>query len=1351
MENDGSIKMADSTTIPDNLGPNQTRVLDSANRNFESVVYQRKKPPLSCEVNLTGNLAAKHAQEVFQSMSASGWRIIGSVRDNQAEATLRVGDISCSFQLPPNTIRLIANDRGTESDSLIAWVNGEQVLVQGSSSLTDQNNTITLALPPASSSRVDFVFLEVWRKLITPEDLTIPRYGNVLYGGSDNFPNDLVDPAINIETTLRIQVQYRIRVVSGIDIEAFSDGFDPNVVFVQGPLTNPISTCDHAFFSQVPGDPGLWRAGVGDTAAQDQLQTVDGYTYAIPMFAINRRNSSTYDPAVRANGAGKTLADYLVGKPSDRPDDKYSNWIVADDILDLRHRIAPVENAKEIGEEAFQRLVSGTLRSKMGINLVGEDRLGPTLTVIDGVTPGPAGWYTQIGSPFDGIRRVFANAAVSQDDNIDVRNVNQKTGISNINGAPWAIGDQVQLSTPFPYPVGTRITSLDDAYANQGTQTLPLINDTGAAILVGVGPFILSNNGQPDTDPWQSETANINPPPLIGETLSATTWGPNRFIAVGQLGEIFISDSVGVQWKNVYSSGAQLTGVASGTTNITAVGLLSQAFYSIDLGETWAPATVAPTGDFNAVTWSDALGLFAAVGNTGAIATSPDGNFWTNLPPASIDDLTSIAWSPDLTLFVAVGVNGAIVNSADGITWSTALIYGSLGAPNYSSIAWGNGLFLLGGSNTFNEAVASYSIDGNTQIASCTLAAVTYQPTFSSIVYLNTVNKFILTNPGVSPGFIAVSDPDFFSNFKIQAPQLVAPDNVLGCAWGQSIQVNGLNSPLVTVEIVTAHGLGSNNLYFDYTIDYANGQNGFSLLPDKMLEIRQESPSTAPYIAPRDQDIRVRTADPVIINSDTTRFSTMSFRGANDQEPWNFGQQMIYDTTGPGSNIISFPNTLYNCPISGVASVSDGAAFRNIQNVSRTATTYTVQYSGAPILPTSPIELGLYTGLKFFDTNKQGRAILDSYQMVEFVPIESADGFRTAFTLDTGTSPIIAIASNETLNGIGFAYINLAGTDIYTPLLNNNVNLPTDSTKARTVIEFAVPPTAGALIRVPLLVHSPIEPGDGYLFFYRTVPYQGWLDSSSSSPIEAVVSSTVTTAGSGGISNYTVTRGFAQVLASSPIVNGLETDWSSSVQAGDIFYSDLNFKYVVLEVINDTSLIINSPSPFSTGFQFYHIFRPDRPATQANLFERLPTLNAVNDSQGINDQISTNVGLPSQTLETRIISRPQDIISRDFEDVQIGVTPADRGFSEIHITGENLLGFGNLGLLYEPLQTAPNFQKTYQSYVVNKDGNGELYLMVVGSETHNSDTTTMLNPNSNSDTVDMFRMPGRPLTVRRPV
>lgn len=307
------------TTSSDNLGLNQTRVLDSANRSFESVTYQRKKPPLSCEVNLTGKLASDHAQDIFHATSPSGWINIGSIRDNVLENLTLSGDVICSSAYARNSFKLIAKDKGVANGQCMAWVNGMKIVVEGSTS-TDENNIITLPDPSTSGSAVYFVFLEAWRKLITPSDV-VYKNGNILYIGLDNPPNDLIDPAIDIETSLRIQVQYRIRVAE-VDIENYPSGFGPTVT-LQGPLVNPLG--GSYSFSPVSGDPGLWRAGVNDSATQTLIGTVDGYTYAIPMFAIAQRNTTPYDPVSASNGSGRTLANYLAGVTSDRPDNKYSD------------------------------------------------------------------------------------------------------------------------------------------------------------------------------------------------------------------------------------------------------------------------------------------------------------------------------------------------------------------------------------------------------------------------------------------------------------------------------------------------------------------------------------------------------------------------------------------------------------------------------------------------------------------------------------------------------------------------------------------------------------------------------------------------------------------------------------------------------------------------------------------------------------------------------------------------------------------------------------------------------------------------------------------------------------------
>ena len=200
-----------------NYGPNQTRVLEYYDRSFDKVIYQRRKPPLSSEVNLAGDLASEHSQDLAKFLVPSGWSIVGDLKDGAVESDSDAGDVLCSSAYTANTFKVMALDKGLEKFSLISYVNGWKLLVQGSSSAPDENNIITLADPPSIDYRIDFVFLEIWKKLLSTTDV-VYKWGDVLYGGT-NPTNDLIDPAINIETSRRVQLQYRIRVVSDIDIE----------------------------------------------------------------------------------------------------------------------------------------------------------------------------------------------------------------------------------------------------------------------------------------------------------------------------------------------------------------------------------------------------------------------------------------------------------------------------------------------------------------------------------------------------------------------------------------------------------------------------------------------------------------------------------------------------------------------------------------------------------------------------------------------------------------------------------------------------------------------------------------------------------------------------------------------------------------------------------------------------------------------------------------------------------------------------------------------------------------------------------------------------------------------------
>lgn len=1009
--------------MSDYLGPNQTRVLDDTNRSFESVVYQRKKPPLSSEVNLTSDLASIHAQDVAKLVVPSGWAVIGDLKDETPEVESFSGDVICSSSYAANTVKLIALDKGVETQSLVACVNGWNVVVQGTSS-GDENNIILLDAPSTIGNRVDFVFLEVWRYLLQPDDV-VYSHGNFLYGGV-NYSNDLIDPAAGIETSLRIQLQYRIR-VAPTNIESYPSGFDPTTVFAQGSSTTPL-TCTSANFSPVPGDPGLWRAGAGDAAA---FNTVDGYTYAIPMFAIARRNTSDYSVDIRSNGAGKALADYLNDEPSDRPDNRYSDWVVSDDILDMRSKATSSDNMKELCESSFQKLTSGKLRGKLEKITLGEDLFAKTIVQVDAVSNIDKSGSTLIKQTNDGIRRIFSNAAINQPASIIVKTVNDKS--QGTIGFNWAASDEVEIETT-GYPTGSTIVSVEEVYTLTGIKVSP-------------GDYTVA-----------------------------------------------------------------------------------------DLGTSTASITI----------------------------------------------------------------------------------------------------------------VSGSSIIGN-----------------------------------------------------------------------------------------------SYPLTVDYTIGFASGLNGLTRLPEEMLEFRNEN-ITSEIIASTDNDIPVRSASPVSTTQGVFQ-NMLSNKGGNTTEAYNFGHQMTYHVVGDGSNIVRFNRTLFTAyNILGVVSVRVGVSYLTPTSVSRSLTEYEIILPSTVAIGTD-IELVLYVGTKFFEINKQSRAITDTLEMSELVPVETATGSLTSFTLDSTNQAIQALGSNISVNGFGIAYVN----NVQTTLLTPNSGLPTDSTKFRAEIEFSSAPASGALIEIPVLMKSAISSVEGYNFLYHAVPYQGLLDSTTTGVIEAVGPSLTTTAGSGAITDTTYSTGTATFTLDSTTVQGTGTGWLSGAKAGYVIHSDTapTKKYAITEVLAEDSLTISTKSEFSAGGS-YSITAEGVPFYRANIMDRLPTYDSTNDSNGRSENISTAVSDGFPVLETRIVSKVQDIVDSTAGSVVFGVNSADRGRSQVHIP-DAPLGLGNLGLKFEKLDSTGNYQKTYQSYILNKENNGRLYLMVVGSETDGSNSSRYLNEGSNLDTVDIFEMPGRPLTVRR--
>lgn len=186
--------------------------------------------------------------------------------------------------------------------------------------------------------------------------------------------DDAIHPDTNIETSKRVQVQYKIRYADGADPNSFPEaGLGSSAIVGLGPN----ATGQYAFENMGPvtGDYGLWRAKC--------TNTVDGYCYAIPMFFVARRNTTSYSSTANANGEYKA-------NTAIRPDLLTAAMITSGDILDVRRR-SVIPALAEMVSKNTDLLLSNNLRTNLSRDSVGGDKYGTTLLQVDRVGAGTQG------------------------------------------------------------------------------------------------------------------------------------------------------------------------------------------------------------------------------------------------------------------------------------------------------------------------------------------------------------------------------------------------------------------------------------------------------------------------------------------------------------------------------------------------------------------------------------------------------------------------------------------------------------------------------------------------------------------------------------------------------------------------------------------------------------------------------------------------------------------------------------------------------------------------------------------------------------------------------------------------
>jgi hypothetical protein len=625
-----------------------SRDLDPKNYAWDSVVHQFNRPLLDSELNLAQDLLNKKLTTPSGVLSSQATRDAGKI----VFETPFTGDSPNKVSNPS----FLANTLNIERFK--ASVNGMLVDVKGTNSTDPSMNRVTLSEPLETGSLVDFVFLEVWRKEVTPSmgararlriaspldndtlsfadsvttvtltagvdfqvsnsspetarnlsdainnhggqglgltvgnvkvtsetrgtqylflSLTGGSQGNsptfnitpnstgvtvvgVPAGGSDGegkpnankvyyagnldshsslyLDDNIQDPTLNVSSSRRVQVQYRLRVhqIFNYAVSQNIFGFEHFNLRAQGSNQAPLNNFS---FSKHIEDTGLWYSGSGSESDSENLGTVDGYIYAIPVAFVYRRNKPVsgtegFQPLDRYNTgvlhdhdgsslSGNIYIDNVPATDSDRPDGLFADEISEEDVLDLRRKVFPqgLDLSSELRRQ-YHSLLDGTnktwIASAHNLADTGNGTAGISHTPLMCDVFGSSANTLNIGNhkrDFNHFSRRFSNAPVVERVFIVILPSagGNPQGVSYTNSHPvqtgWHEGDVVEvdisqldskgdinwqpldiLHTPvngINLPAGTKVTDIGLCWHNDGHYVNTIAQDVVFTSILGLG------------------------------------------------------------------------------------------------------------------------------------------------------------------------------------------------------------------------------------------------------------------------------------------------------------------------------------------------------------------------------------------------------------------------------------------------------------------------------------------------------------------------------------------------------------------------------------------------------------------------------------------------------------------------------------------------------------------------------------------------------------------------------------------------------------------------------------------------------------------------------------------------
>jgi hypothetical protein len=427
-----------------------SRTLDPSGRSFLQIVGLHDRRLLDCEINLIQQIQDLKRRTTLGDTTCSGVLTYAPFVFNQATAQ--------TFEIP----------------AFDALVNNEIITVGGSRSTDLTKNFVLLPPPPSTSSAtmaaVYVCFLEMWYQRMDPisgtgfyvDSTTGLRYVSI--NGCVNpvfanlVPDDSIDPFSGTETTERVQLQWGIRVqpvALSYDFTKYDFGLDPGAiaaetVYGQGNQATPSSTSPYQFtkMAAVNGDGGLWRAGDG---TQNDLGSMDGYTYAIPLAVVFQRNTGVFSVDQNPFGSASPsvpVSGLLSSGVSGRYDGYFADAVYHTDVVDTRS-IVTLKGWQDSSllKRGFVDLISGTTMQAIGRGQIPGSQaiaLGSQLAYNIAVSATAVSNTDTVGS-FDG----FMNGFSSQSRTFNTTKlvtVNQKT--VGVVGGRWQQNDAFTIALP---------------------------------------------------------------------------------------------------------------------------------------------------------------------------------------------------------------------------------------------------------------------------------------------------------------------------------------------------------------------------------------------------------------------------------------------------------------------------------------------------------------------------------------------------------------------------------------------------------------------------------------------------------------------------------------------------------------------------------------------------------------------------------------------------------------------------------------------------------------------------------------------------------------------------------------